>query len=73
MLSEEALIVLAALGAWGLLVLGVLELVWPSRTRHPVRRRPLTPRAAVHSAPAAPGAVRAPAGIDTVSARREAS
>lgn len=39
MLSEEALIVVAALGAIGLLVLGVLELVWPTRPRHPVRRR----------------------------------
>jgi tetratricopeptide (TPR) repeat protein len=37
-LSEEALIVLAAFGACGLLVLGVLELLWPARPRHPVRR-----------------------------------
>jgi tetratricopeptide (TPR) repeat protein len=52
MLSEEALIVLAAFGACGLLVLGVLELVWPTRPRHPVRvrrppaRRPLVARSA---------------------------
>jgi tetratricopeptide (TPR) repeat protein len=39
-LSEEALIVLAAFGACGLLVLGVLELLWPTRPRHPVRRPP---------------------------------
>jgi tetratricopeptide (TPR) repeat protein len=39
-LSEEALIVLAAFGACGLLVLGVLELLWPTRSRHPVRRAP---------------------------------
>jgi tetratricopeptide (TPR) repeat protein len=39
-LSEEALIVLAALAAVGLLVLGVLELLWPTRPRHPVRRPP---------------------------------
>jgi hypothetical protein len=39
-LSEEALIVLAALGACGLLLLGVLELLWPTRPRHPVRRSP---------------------------------
>jgi tetratricopeptide (TPR) repeat protein len=49
MLSEEALIVLAAFGACGLLVLGVLELIWPTRPRHPVRRppprRPLAARA----------------------------
>jgi tetratricopeptide (TPR) repeat protein len=45
-LSEEALIVLAAFGACGLLLLGVLELLWPSRPRRPVRRPPpaLTPR-----------------------------
>ena len=36
MLSEEALIVVAAFGACGLLVLGLLELVWPTRPRHPV-------------------------------------
>jgi tetratricopeptide (TPR) repeat protein len=40
MLSEEALIVLAAFGACGLLMLGVLELVWPTQPRHPVRRPP---------------------------------
>jgi tetratricopeptide (TPR) repeat protein len=47
MLSEEALIVLAAVGAVGLLVLGVLELLWPTKPRHPVRQRTSeTPRAA---------------------------
>jgi tetratricopeptide (TPR) repeat protein len=71
MLSEEALIVLAALGACGLLVLGVLELVWPCRSRHPVRpRRPAlarsrarSPRAHRAGASAAPGVdpARAPA------------
>ena len=40
LLSEEALIVLAAFGACGLLVLGVVELLWPARPRHPVRRLP---------------------------------
>jgi tetratricopeptide (TPR) repeat protein len=45
MLSEEALIVIAAFGACGLLALGVLELVWPTRPRHPVRvRRPVPAR-----------------------------
>ncbi len=39
MLTEEALIVLAALGALGLLVFGVLQLVWPSRSKYPERRR----------------------------------
>ena len=38
MLSEEALILIAVVGACALLVLGVLELIWPSRPRHPVRR-----------------------------------
>ena len=38
MLSEEALILIAVVGAVALLVLGILELVWPSRPRHPVRR-----------------------------------
>ena len=43
-LSEEALIVLAAFGACGLLVLGILDLLWPTRPRHPVRRAaPLSP------------------------------
>jgi tetratricopeptide (TPR) repeat protein len=42
-LSEEALIVLAAFGACGLLVLGVLELLWPTRPRHPERRPPPAP------------------------------
>lgn len=37
MLTEEALIVLVVLGAVGLLMLGILELVWPTRPRHPVR------------------------------------
>ena len=37
MLSEEALILAAVAGACALLVLGVLELVWPTRPRH-VRR-----------------------------------
>jgi len=36
-LTEEALIVLAALGALGLVVLGTLELLWPSRPKHPAR------------------------------------
>ena len=63
MLSEEALIVLAAFGACGLLMLGVLELVWPTQPRHPVRRpparRPLArvahlPRAAALERPAPP-------------------
>jgi hypothetical protein len=32
-LSEEAVILVATLGACGLLVLGVLELVWPTKPR----------------------------------------
>jgi tetratricopeptide (TPR) repeat protein len=61
MLSEEALIVVAAFGACGLLVLGVLELVWPTRPRHPVRpRRPAPvprPRSASPSRGPRPGEV----------------
>src|SRR5262249_50581267 len=40
MLTEEALILLATLGASGFLVLGVVELMWPSRPRSSVQRRP---------------------------------
>jgi tetratricopeptide (TPR) repeat protein len=38
-LSEEALIIAAAAGACVLLVLGVLELIWPTRARHARRAR----------------------------------
>ncbi|PYN22450.1 MAG: hypothetical protein DMD99_16750, partial [Candidatus Rokuibacteriota bacterium] len=38
MLSEEALILIVVAVASMLLVMGVLELIWPSRPRHPVRR-----------------------------------
>ena len=37
MLSEEGLILVVVLVACALVVLGVLELVWPTRSRHPVR------------------------------------
>ncbi len=50
MLSEEALIVLAAFCACGLLVLGVLELIWPTRPRHPVRVRRPTPASQILAA-----------------------
>jgi len=47
MLTEEALIVLAAFGACGLLILGVLELLWPTRPKHAAPpRRPAAARAA---------------------------
>jgi hypothetical protein len=39
MLTEEALILLATLGASGMLVLGVVEFVWPSRPKHSRPRR----------------------------------
>jgi hypothetical protein len=39
MLTEEALILLAALGATGMLALGVIELVWPSRPKQSRPRR----------------------------------
>lgn len=38
MLSEEALIFLGGLVALGAVALGVLELLWPTRPKHPVRR-----------------------------------
>ena len=37
MLSEEALIFLGGLAALGLVALGVLELLWPTRSPHPAR------------------------------------
>ena len=48
MLSEEALIFLGGLAALGAVALGVLELLWPTRPKHPVRRT------AVPAAPAPP-------------------
>ena len=39
MLTEEALILLATLGATGILILGVVELVWPSRAAPSRTRR----------------------------------
>jgi tetratricopeptide (TPR) repeat protein len=60
-LTEEALILLAALGALGLVVLGTLELLWPSRPKHPVRRASTpSPPVQVVSPEAQPGE-RAPA------------
>jgi hypothetical protein len=58
MLSEEALIVAVAFGACGLLVLGVLELLWPTRPRRPARQRPLA--AAPSAVAAAPPGVEPP-------------
>ncbi|PYN33160.1 MAG: hypothetical protein DME01_19370 [Candidatus Rokuibacteriota bacterium] len=56
MLSEEALIIAAVAGACVLLVLGVLELVWPTRPRHARRSRgepdPARPVAAAPPRPA---------------------
>ncbi|HYE92168.1 MAG TPA: hypothetical protein VEA38_14160, partial [Terriglobales bacterium] len=46
MLTEEALILLVTIGASGMLVLGALELAWPSRPRRAPRRARLTPPAA---------------------------
>ncbi len=51
MLTEEALILLATLGASGLLVLGVVDLVWPATPRRPVRRARLTPSPRFDAAP----------------------
>jgi tetratricopeptide (TPR) repeat protein len=62
-LSEEALILIAVVGACALLVLGVMELVWPSKPRHPVRHLPPAPpkpvaRAKTAAAPAHAAPVR---------------
>jgi tetratricopeptide (TPR) repeat protein len=40
MLTEEALILAAVLVACGLLILGVMELLWPARRRRPPQRPP---------------------------------
>jgi hypothetical protein len=72
-LSEEALIVLVALGACGLLVLGVAELLWPALRRRPAPR----PRPAAAPAPAepavevsdAPPPVEAPEAVDPAVSR----
>ena len=45
-LTEEALIVLAALAACALLILGVLELLWPTRPKRLPRRPPARPHVA---------------------------
>jgi hypothetical protein len=74
MLSEEALILIGAFLALGLLVLGIWELVWPSRPRHPERRpqagaragsvaRRLPRPASTPAQPPAPG-TRAPGLVD---------
>jgi tetratricopeptide (TPR) repeat protein len=52
-LSEEALILAAVAGACALLVLGVLELVWPTRPRH-ARRSGAEPTPARPSMPVTP-------------------
>jgi len=43
MLTDEAFFLVVFLFACGLLALGSLELVWPTRPRHPVRRRAVAP------------------------------
>ena len=57
MLSEEALILLAALGAVGLLILGTLELLWPSHRKRPSRREPLPAPAVAAAVPRAVAAM----------------
>ncbi|PYO45017.1 MAG: hypothetical protein DMD84_29580 [Candidatus Rokuibacteriota bacterium] len=60
MLTEEALIFVVALGALGLVVLGTLELLWPSKPKHPVRR----------STPPAPAVASASRRVDAAAERR---
>jgi tetratricopeptide (TPR) repeat protein len=57
-LSEEALIVLTAFGACGLLALGVAELLWPTRRRD----FPMRSRLPTGTAPAEPPAAAPPVG-----------
>lgn len=76
MLSEEGLILVVLLMASGLVLLGVLELVWPTRPRHP-ERRPVTARDPLRrarsrtldpppvTASATPAGVQTPAGVET--------
>ena len=52
MLSEEALVLIAVVGACALLILGIVELIWPSKPRHPVRRSQAPPARPVRAAPA---------------------
>ena len=40
MLNEDALLFVLIMGACGIVVLGTLELVWPTRSRHAARRSP---------------------------------
>ena len=54
MLSEQALILAAVIGACALLVLGVLELLWPTRSRRPRR-------SGIEPAPARPSLTVTPA------------
>ncbi len=56
MLTEEALILLATLGASGLLVLGVAELAWPTKPRKR-ERRPRAPWTARVQPPVVPESV----------------
>ena len=67
-MTEEVALLLATLAACGLLVLGTLELIWPTRPRRSGAARephradiPAAPRAAPAASVAAPGPRRAPA------------
>lgn len=60
MLSEEALILYTAFIAAALLMLGVMDLVWPTRERHPRRRRSRDPWRRARSAASPPAMVRRP-------------
>lgn len=60
MLSEEALIFLGGLAALGAVALGVLELLWPTRPKHPVRRVVVAPSPPPPSPPPPPSVPAAP-------------
>lgn len=69
MLSEEALVLIAVVGACALLILGIIELIWPSKPRHPVRRSPAPPAKPVRAAQAA---TKAPAAVQSRPAAAQA-
>ena len=73
-LSEEALILVAVAGACVLLVLGVLELMWPTRPRHArrVRLEPAVDRSVLAASPRPTQSILPRRLIDSPSASRPA-
>ena len=61
---------MAVVGACALLILGIIELIWPSKPRHPVRRSPAPP---ARPAPAAQAATEAPPAVQSKPAAARAA